>query len=69
MKLSDYAKLKGISYRTAWRMWKKGELKATQLKSGTVIVDNLAPITQGVVIYARVSSAENKSNLESQANG
>ena len=67
MKLSDYAKSKGISYRTAWRMWKKGELKATQLPSGTVIVDTSAPITQGVVIYARVSSAENKSNLESQA--
>jgi predicted site-specific integrase-resolvase len=67
MKLSDYAKSKGISYRTAWRMWKKGELKATQLPSGTVIVDISAPITQGIVIYARVSSAENKSNLESQA--
>jgi putative resolvase len=67
MKLSDYAKSKGISYRTAWRMWKKGELKATQLPSGTVVIDNSVPATQGVVIYARVSSAENKSNLESQA--
>ena len=67
MKLSDYAKSKGISYRTAWRMWKSGDLKATQLPSGTVIVDTSAPITQGVVVYARVSSAENKSNLESQA--
>lgn len=67
MKLSDYAKSKGVSYRTAWRMWKRGELKATQLPSGTVIVDNSTPNIQGVVIYARVSSAENKSNLESQA--
>jgi predicted site-specific integrase-resolvase len=39
MKLSDYAKSKGISYQTAWRMWKRGELKATQLPTGTVIVD------------------------------
>jgi predicted site-specific integrase-resolvase len=67
MKLSDYAKSKGVSYRTAWRMWKRGELKAVQLPSGTVIVDNSTPNIQGVVIYARVSSAENKSNLESQA--
>jgi putative resolvase len=67
MKLSDYAKIKGISYRTAWRMWKRGELKALQLPRGTIVIDHSAPITQGVVIYVRVSSAENKSNLESQA--
>lgn len=66
MKLSDYAKSKGISYQTAWRMWKRGELKATQLPSGTIIVDVNQPI-EGVVIYARVSSSENKSNLDSQA--
>jgi predicted site-specific integrase-resolvase len=66
MKLSDYAKSKGISYQTAWRMWKRGELKATQLPSGTIIVDVSKPI-EGAVIYARVSSSENKSNLESQA--
>ncbi|MDB9505565.1 MAG: IS607 family transposase, partial [bacterium] len=24
MKLSDYAKKKGISYDTAWRMWNRG---------------------------------------------
>ncbi|MFN7517144.1 MAG: hypothetical protein ACLBM4_10335 [Dolichospermum sp.] len=33
------AKSKGISYQTAWRMWKRGELKATQLPTGTVIVN------------------------------
>ncbi|MCA2658216.1 MAG: IS607 family transposase, partial [Microcystis sp.] len=26
MKLSDYAKKKGISYDTAWRMWNRGQL-------------------------------------------
>jgi hypothetical protein len=30
IKLSDYAKLAGISYQTAWRMWKRGELNAYQ---------------------------------------
>ncbi len=70
MKLSDYAKEKGISYQTAWRMWKRGELDAERLPTGTVIVNvkktptNLA---NKVAIYARVSSSENKSNLDSQA--
>ncbi|TRT66479.1 MAG: IS607 family transposase, partial [Microcystis sp. M_QC_C_20170808_M3Col] len=26
MKLSDYAKKKGISYDTAWRMWNRWQL-------------------------------------------
>jgi predicted site-specific integrase-resolvase len=69
MKLSAYAKQLGISYHTAWRMWQRGELSAHQLPSGTVIVD--VPITperpQKVAVYARVSSAENRRNLEGQA--
>ena len=68
MKLSDYAKNQGISYQTAWRMWKRGELNAKQLPSGTIIVNTSPPEkNKGVLIYARVSSAENKSNLDSQA--
>lgn len=67
MKLSDYAKSIGVSYKTAWRMWKRGELNAKQLPTGTVIVNIETPNTKGVVIYARVSSSENKSNLDSQA--
>ena len=71
MKLSAYAKQQGISYQTAWRMWQRGELPAHQLPSGTVIVD--VPTTpqtvrpQKVAVYARVSSAENRKNLEGQA--
>jgi predicted site-specific integrase-resolvase len=67
MKLSDYAKKLGVSYKTAWRMWKRGEIKATQLPTGTIIVTTEETLPQGVAIYARVSSAENKSNLDSQA--
>jgi predicted site-specific integrase-resolvase len=33
MKLSAYAKHQGISYQTAWRMWRRGELPAHQLPS------------------------------------
>ena len=39
MKLSDFAKKAGISYRTAWRWWKRGWLKASQAPSGLIIVD------------------------------
>jgi predicted site-specific integrase-resolvase len=48
-------------------MWKRGEIKATQLPTGTIIVTTEEILTQGVAIYTRVSSAENKSNLDSQA--
>lgn len=67
MKLSDYAKQIGVSYITAWRMWNRGELKATQLSTGTIIVDSQIQEFRGAVVYARVSSSENKSNLDTQA--
>ena len=71
MKLSDYAKKLGISYTTAWRMWKKGELNAYQLPTGTIIVKEedelVTKRTETVCIYARVSSSENKDNLKRQS--
>ena len=70
MKLSDYAKQTGISYQTAWRMWKRGELNAYQLPTGTIVVrtDDSDSKSEAIAcIYSRVSSAENKSNLNAQA--
>ncbi|WP_414581219.1 IS607 family transposase [Scytonema sp. PCC 10023] len=73
MKLSDYAKTLGISYLTAWRHYKAGKIPypTEQLPTGTVIVDyDPKKMSGGVVkvaIYARVSSAENKDNLDRQA--
>ena len=69
MKLSQYAKQQGISYKTAFRWWKAGELKGYQAASGTIIVTENEPARQAekVAIYARVSSAEHKANLERQA--
>ena len=68
MKLSDYAKSIGVSYKTVWRMWQRGELNATKLPSGTIIV-NLKQTTtvKKAIVYTRVSSSENKTNLDSQA--
>ncbi len=70
MKLSDYAKQAGISYQTAWRMWKRGELNAYQLPTGTIIVkteESEIASERVACIYSRVSSAENKPNLNAQA--
>jgi putative resolvase len=70
MKLSNYAKRIGISYNSAWRMWKRGQIPGYQLPTGTVIIDppelRLTPV-RTVAVYARVSSSENKDNLERQA--
>ena len=40
MKLSVYAKKMGISYRTAWNWFKSGKLKAVQMPSGTIMVED-----------------------------
>jgi putative resolvase len=69
MKLSVWAKTNGLAYQTAWRMWRNGKLPvpAEQLPTGTVIVH--PPQTraiESVAIYARVSSADQKAELERQ---
>lgn len=69
MKLSQYAKKLGITYRSAWSMFNSGMIPgAYQLPTGTVIVPN-EPTNKGefIAVYARVSSSENKSNLISQS--
>jgi len=38
MTLSNWAKKYGISYSTAWRLWKQGNLKGFKLPTGTIIV-------------------------------
>lgn len=68
MKLSQYAKQQGISYRTAFRWWQAGQIKGYQAPSGTIIVTEgeTPPQAEKVAIYARVSSQEHKENLERQ---
>lgn len=69
MKLSVWAKSQGLSYKTAWRLWKDGKLPvpAEQLLTGTVIVHPPVTATKGgVALYARVSSADQKADLERQ---
>jgi len=69
MKLSEYARINSVTYRTAFRHWKAGYIKGKQLPSGTIVVfDNQKDNIENdlVILYARVSSSENKSNLNAQ---
>jgi predicted site-specific integrase-resolvase len=70
MKLSQWAKKKNIHYRTAWEHYRCGKIPgAYQLETGTILVpDEIKDIKEEfIVTYARVSSSENKSNLERQS--
>jgi putative resolvase len=74
MKLSSYAKELGIHYNTAYRLFKRGQIKGYQLPTGTVIIEEPVEKTvasdsagQQVAVYARGSSPENKKNLDTQA--
>jgi len=68
MKLSEYAKKHNIKYRAAWNRFKAGKIPNAKMIDGHVVIEEESPFTTtNVVIYARVSSGENKTNLESQA--
>lgn len=69
MRLSQYAKKMGVSYKTAFRWWKAGKLDAYQLDTGTVIVRDKTPFPEtasGIALYARVSTAGQKEDLARQ---
>lgn len=66
MKLSDYAKQVGVTYKTAYHWWQAGQLDAYQLPTGTIIVREAHPESSGVALYARVSSAEQKTDAARQ---
>lgn len=67
MKLSQYAKKNCITYKAAHEQWKKGLIKGRQLITGTIVVDDEEmKESYGVILYARVSSSENKTNLDAQ---
>lgn len=71
MKLSVWAKKKGISYRTAVRWIAEGKMpdEYERTSTGTIIVkykDEVIQPAQRVVIYARVSSPDRKQCLDGQ---
>ena len=67
-KISEYAKLNHVQYRTVWNWINKGKVKIERTKTGRVLIVVDEPVKdQTVAVYARVSSSENKDNLERQA--
>jgi predicted site-specific integrase-resolvase len=59
-----------VSTRTLWRRIKEGKLQIVRSDTGRVFVEineeDIQPYKLNVCIYARVSSSENKDNLEKQ---
>ena len=66
MKLSEYAKINNVTYRTAQNHWKKGLIKGKQLATGTIVVfenDNnkIVKVKElQITTYSRVLSSQNK---------
>lgn len=69
VKLSEWARRNGVHYKTAWKWFKDGTLPvpARQTATGTILVDEPASASaEGVVLYARVSSSDQREDLERQ---
>jgi putative resolvase len=69
VKLSEWARQQGVSYQTAWRWVKDGKMPVPvrQAPSGTWLVDEPAAQRSGrVVAYCRVSSADQRADLDRQ---
>lgn len=67
VKLSEYAKMKGVSVRTLRRRMEDGSLITTKTPTGRIMVNIEEERNEYVITYARVSSSENKANLLSQS--
>lgn len=65
-KISQYAKLNKVSYRTIWNWIKDGKLEIERTTTNRVLIVEDEIRQLNVAIYARVSSSENKDNLERQ---
>ncbi|MDZ5447233.1 IS607 family transposase [Micromonospora sp. 4G57] len=69
MKLAEWACRNGVHPQTAYRWFREGimPVPARRLSSGTIMVDVAGDDTQGqVVVYARVSSADQRADLDRQ---
>jgi putative resolvase len=68
MKLSEYAKLHNVTYRTAWEWFRTGKIKnAVKDEHNNIIINEISNINYNdVAIYCRVSSNKQKNDLERQ---
>lgn len=69
MKLSDWAREQGVHYQTAWKWARDGKMPVPVVKTPTgrylVMATERAPSGR-VVGYCRVSSADQRADLERQ---
>ncbi|MEO0042869.1 MAG: hypothetical protein RL329_2317 [Bacteroidota bacterium] len=66
-KISEYAALHHLSYRTIWNRVKLGELRVERTSTNRLFIIDEPPVEERKIgVYARVSSSENKENLERQ---
>ena len=67
-KVSQYAKKHNVTIRTVWNWIYAGKLKTRRNETNHVFIieDEDSLINNAVALYARVSSAENKDNLDRQ---
>lgn len=70
MKLSKWAKEKGITYRTAWQWVKDGKLGSSIeiTETGSIFIkeDTRSTKEEYIIIYGRVSSSNKKQDLDNQ---
>ena len=69
MKLSKFAEIKGITYKTAYKWFKQGLIKNSyQMSNGTIIVDEFTDVVENpkIFIYCRVSNHSRKAEMEYQ---
>lgn len=71
MNLTEWARAQGVAPRTAYRWFREGTLPVPAERVGprTILVNidaNASPVTGGVGLYARVSSHDQKPDLERQ---
>lgn len=69
VKLSEWARSQGVSYKTALNWFHAGNLPvpARQLPTGTILVEPPHASAGATVAYCRVSSSDQKADLERQA--
>ncbi|GAC1580451.1 MAG: IS607-like element IS1535 family transposase [Candidatus Dormibacteria bacterium] len=68
MKLADWARRNGVHPKTAQRWFERGVLPVPARRVGprTILVEQRASAAAGVALYARVSSHDQRADLEGQ---
>lgn len=70
IKLSEWARIHDYTYRGAYNLYKSGKLRSELTASGAILIildEYTVDKPEYNVVYTRVSSSENRANLETQA--